>query len=54
MIKIFLVILCSYIFIVQILSRHWFRFCKCKNECRNGTCKKAKNCELNTVYEKDK
>ena len=53
MIKIFLYVFLIYIWIVQTLSRNWYKFCKCKNECRNATCRKARECPYNTFYTKD-
>lgn len=51
--KIFLLILVIYISIAQISSRYWYVFCSNKvkrKECRNLTCKRARECSCNTLY----
>lgn len=43
----------AYILIARLLSKNWFHFCKCeqkKQECRNISCVKAKECPFNTLY----
>lgn len=47
---IFAIIILIYIFVAQILSRNWHRFCKCNKECRNIACVRAKKCEYNSLY----
>lgn len=50
-----LVLLCTYVVVVQFLSFHGFSLCgqrkgRHKKECRNAVCAFAHKCPYNTVY----
>lgn len=56
-IKIIITIVSVYILFVQLTSYFGYKFCKkdkSSKECRNLTCKYAKECNRNTLYHNDK
>lgn len=51
MAKYIVCIILLYIIVAQISARNSYRFCKKDKECRNITCRKARECKCNSLYQ---